>query len=132
MLTGGCFCGAVRYEAGGEPFHTTLCHCADCRRVAGAPAVAWFSVATADYRVVAGTPRMFASSARAQRSFCPDCGTGLTFQAHASLDEIDVTIGSLDDPGFVRPEDHTWFASRTSWWEDLETRPRHAGSRPKP
>jgi hypothetical protein len=41
MLTGGCYCGAVRYETDGEPFHETICHCADCRRIVGAASVAW-------------------------------------------------------------------------------------------
>ena len=61
MLTGGCLCGHVRYEADGAPFHETICHCSMCRRAAGAPMVAWFSVPRAGFRVVAGTPARFAS-----------------------------------------------------------------------
>ena len=45
MLTGGCFCGRVRYEARGPAFNRTSCHCSICRRTSGAPFVAWFSVA---------------------------------------------------------------------------------------
>jgi len=62
MLTGGCCCGAIRYEAGGEPFHATLCHCTTCRRSSGAPIVAWFSVRESEFRVVTGEPARFASS----------------------------------------------------------------------
>jgi hypothetical protein len=51
VITGGCHCGAVRYEAVGEALTHALCHCSDCRRSAGAPMVAWTM-----YRVLA---RMF-------------------------------------------------------------------------
>jgi hypothetical protein len=131
MLTGGCFCGAIRYKAEGEPFHATLCHCADCRRVAGAPAVAWFSVQFADYRVVAGKPKVFASSDHGRRSFCVDCGTGLTFQSTATSDEIDVNLCSLDDPDALPPTDQTRTAARLRWWDALTRIPGHAGPRPK-
>jgi hypothetical protein len=50
MLTGGCFCGAIRYEVAGAPFHETNCHCSICRRTAGAAFVTWFSVRSADHR----------------------------------------------------------------------------------
>ncbi len=115
MLTGGCFCGRIRYEADGTPFHATICHCADCRRVAGSPCVAWFSLAASGLRFVAGVPRRFASSARAMRSFCPDCGTPLTFQHADCPAEIDITTCSLDDPGLVPPRDHVRTTGRLSW-----------------
>lgn len=130
MLTGGCFCGTIRYEAHGVPFHATLCHCSDCRRAAGAPVVAWFSVATGDYRVVRGRPTVFASSPGAERSFCPACGTSLTFQSMASRNEIDVTLSSLDRPDDLPPADNTGTASRLRWWSLVEGLPDYPTTRP--
>ena len=130
MLTGGCFCGAIRYEANGAPFHPTLCHCSDCRRVAGAPVVAWFSVASADYRVVRGRPRIFASSPGAERSFCPACGPPLTFQSSASRNEIDITLCSLDRPDDLPPADHTRTGSRLGWWDATGQLPGYQTTRP--
>ncbi len=115
MLKGGCFCGHVRYEAGGEPFHPSICHCSMCRRTVGAPMVAWFSVPSSEYRVVAGAPTRFASSGDAVRTFCPRCGTSLTFEGGEHPDEIDVTTASLDDPEAVPPRDHTHTATQLSW-----------------
>jgi hypothetical protein len=43
-ITGGCFCGFVRSETTGTPCEESICHCSICRRTAGAPLVAWFSV----------------------------------------------------------------------------------------
>jgi hypothetical protein len=67
MLSGGCFCGAVRYAVKGGTFHSSLWHCSDCRRVAEAPVVAWFSPKVADFRVVAGAAKSFRSSAKVAR-----------------------------------------------------------------
>lgn len=114
-LLGGCFCGAVRYEASGEPFNSTLCHCVDCRKVAGAPAVAWFSVGSAALRWTAKEPAFFSSSAGVMRGFCPACGTTLTFQDARALDEIDIATCSLDEPERVPPADHTFVRSRLGW-----------------
>jgi hypothetical protein len=115
MVSGGCFCGAVRYAVSGEPLHSTLCHCSDCRRVAGAPAVAWFTMRVDDFRITSGVPRRLQSSGKVERTFCGACGTGLTYQ-HADLPgEIDVTSGSLDAPEGMAPEDHTFVGSRLRW-----------------
>jgi len=114
-LSGGCHCGAVRYETEAEPFDATICHCADCRRVAGAPMVAWFSVKPETLRIVKGAPRRYVSSARVERTFCADCGTPLTYR-HLDLSRgLDITTASLDDPALVPPRDHVFFASHLPW-----------------
>jgi hypothetical protein len=113
MLTGGCFCGKVRYEAGGAPYNQSICHCSMCRRTSGAPFVAWFSVPRSQFRL-SGEPRRFRSSGKATRSFCAECGTALTFELDGA-DEIDVTTASLDDPNRVPPTDHIYTESRIDW-----------------
>jgi hypothetical protein len=129
MLTGGCFCGAIRYEAGGTPFHETLCHCSMCRRSAGAPAVAWFSVPRAELRFLSGTPARFASSASAERGFCPSCGTTLTFEAKDLPEEIDITTASLDDPNALPPREHIYTSTRLHWMAGLDALPSFAEGR---
>ena len=115
VLAGGCFCGAIRYEAASIPFHETSCHCSICRRTTGAPFVAWFSVARAQFKLVRGEPRRLQSTAKGVRSFCPDCGTQLTFQHQDFQDEIDVTTCSLDQPNAAPPKDHTRVNDRLPW-----------------
>ncbi|HVW71280.1 MAG TPA: GFA family protein [Steroidobacteraceae bacterium] len=114
-LTGGCFCGQIRYEATGTPFHETNCHCAICRGTTGAPSVAWFSVERPSFRFTAGEPKRFKSTRRGTRAFCPTCGTQLTFETEDFPTEVDVTICSLDDPDGVRPKDQTWVSSKLRW-----------------
>jgi len=115
LLKGGCYCGAIRYEADGTPLNETSCHCSICRRTSGAPFVAWFSVERDRFRFVSGQPSYFKSTAQAIRSFCPRCGTQLTFQHEDSAQEIDVTTCSLDDPHAAPPRDHTHTSSKLEW-----------------
>ena len=114
-LTGGCYCGNIRYEIDGTPFDPNICHCVDCRRVAGAPMVAWFSLLTPELRYVKGEPKTFASSEQAHRAFCPDCGTGLTYQNNDTKNEIDVSICTLDDPAAMPPAEHVWAQRQLPW-----------------
>jgi hypothetical protein len=114
MLTGGCFCGRVRYETDAAPYNETNCHCSICRRTTGAPFVAWFSVARSQFRL-RGELSRFRSSGKATRGFCRDCGTQITFELDGAGDEIDVTTASLDEPNAVPPRDHTRTSSRLEW-----------------
>lgn len=128
-LQGGCMCGAVRYAAAGEPFNVTLCHCADCRRASGAPALAWFSVRRDALRWTRGTPSRNPSSPGVERLFCGQCGTQLTWHGAGSADEIDVTIGSLDDPNAVAPADHTFAGQQVRWLHLADGLPRYVRTR---
>jgi hypothetical protein len=129
MLTGGCFCGAIRYETTGTPFHRTSCHCSICRRTTGAPFVAWFSVPRSEFRLVQGMPTLFRSTPKGTRSFCPRCGTQLTFQHDDASGEIDVTTCSLDDPEQLPPEDHTRTSTKLAWIRLADGLPGHREAR---
>jgi hypothetical protein len=127
MLTGGCFCGRVRYETADTPFNQTSCHCSICRRTAGAPYVAWFSVQRSALKL-SGEPARFRSSPVATRSFCPECGTQITFELDGA-DEIDITTASLDEPNRVPPVDHTRTSSRLAWVKLADGLPQFRESR---
>jgi hypothetical protein len=131
MLEGGCFCGRIRYETTGTPFHETNCHCVNCRRTTGAPSVAWFSVQRSQFRFTLGEPARFKSTSQATRSFCSQCGTQLTFESEDLPTEIDVTTGSLDAPDEVPPKDQTWTRSRLSWMVLDDRLPKHYESAPE-
>lgn len=131
-MKGGCYCGRVRYEAAGAPFNETNCHCSICRRTTGAPFVAWFSVARERFRFVAGRPTLFRSTPKGTRSFCPSCGTQLTFQHDDSPQEIDVTTCSLDDPQAAPPKDHTRTSSKLPWIRLADRLTEYPERRPNP
>jgi len=113
-LAGGCLCGAVRYRIEGPPLSCGVCHCATCRRAAGAPSVAWLTVEQGHFRLVAGALATYVSSPGVTRGFCARCGTSLTWR-HDELADIDVTVASLDDPETVTPRSEWWLDHRLSW-----------------
>lgn len=123
-ITGGCHCGAIRYEAQGEAVTHALCHCTDCRRHAGAPVVGWSMYPEAALKVTKGAPRVYASSEHGRRHFCPDCGTGLFYVNEAILPGIvDIQSATCDDPSAVVPQIHIQTAERLSWMTRLHELP---------
>jgi hypothetical protein len=132
LLGGRCFCGQVRYRCGPLLSAPTLCHCESCRRAAGAPAVGWLTVARADFAWTRGELREYESSPGVYRSFCPRCGTPLTYRSDAREGEIDVTLGSLDDPAVAAPVDHIWMADAPAWDRPGDGRPTFPRSRGLP
>ncbi len=129
-LRGACLCGSVAYELDGPPDNAGFCHCRMCQRASGAPVVAWGTWPIERLRLLGGEPRAFRSSARAERRFCPTCGTQLFFFTEDAPGSIDVTLASLDDPGQVAPQYHIWRMSRIPWLETADRLPRHEDDGP--
>jgi hypothetical protein len=124
-LVGGCLCGRVRYRVDESPLRVSHCHCRTCRRAGGAPFVTWVTVARGALRITAGSPRARRSSPQAVRTFCAECGTPITYAADAYPESIDLTVGSLDDPEAVTPDEHVWAGSRLTWLQLDDDLPRH-------
>lgn len=117
MLMGGCHCGAVRYWASAAPSRHSICHCTDCRRSAGAPAVAWAIFKLDDVQLTRGLPKVWASSEHGRRHFCADCGTGLFYTNDVVFDGlIDVQSATLDEPdAIIAPQAQVQIAERIGW-----------------
>lgn len=124
MLTGRCHCGAIHYAVPrAAVLHHALCHCADCRRHAGAPVVGWAMV-PAEQVSVQGTPKVYVSSEHGRRSFCGECGTSLFYGNEAMLPGlIDIQTGTLDDAAALPPGAQIQVAERLPWMETLHTLP---------
>ncbi len=114
--SGGCHCGAVRYEVEGEPLTHALCHCVDCRRHAGAPVVGWTMYPQEAVRITKGEPKVYASSEHGRRQFCRDCGTGLFYSNAETLPGLmDVQSATYDDPGAVPARIQIQTTERINW-----------------
>ena len=121
MVSGGCHCGAVRYEADGEVLHHAICHCEDCRRASGAPMIAWIASKSDQVRLTRGAPKIRASSEHGRRHFCADCGTGLFCTNDTSLLGItDIQSATSDNPEAVPPTAHIQYAEHLSWTERMD------------
>ncbi|KFL28213.1 aldehyde-activating protein [Devosia sp. 17-2-E-8] len=117
-LTGGCQCGAVRFrvESLGRP---SICHCRMCQKAFGS----FFGPLVTGLGVVwtRGQPKLFRSSNLANRGFCADCGTPLTYQADGH--EIELAIGALDHPELAAPAIQVNPADRLPYFEGLANLP---------
>jgi hypothetical protein len=102
-MTGGCQCGAVRYALRSEPTHASICHCRMCQKAFGNYFAALTGLPMQDLVWTKGEPGIFRSSAVAERGFCRDCGTPLTYR-YLRGKRVNVSIGSLDDPARIKPE----------------------------
>jgi len=115
VAEGGCFCGAIRYRVSGSPTNKMVCHCQSCRRVAGAPVVAWVTFPRAQFELLRGQPAAFNSSEPVCRTFCPACGTPLTYEHADDLAFVDITMCSLDKPDLFPPTHHSWLSHDLAW-----------------
>ena len=130
-LLGGCQCGSIRYEVTGEPIMMAICHCTMCRRANAAPAVAWAMFKQSDVSFPGSEPKLYASSQEAQRGFCENCGSQISFLASFLLGLVDITIGSLDDPELAPPQFHYSYATHLSWMESSDSLPKYPELPPK-
>jgi hypothetical protein len=126
--TGGCLCGAVRYELSGTVSNLCYCHCNSCRRATGAPMVAWGTVARGNLRITRGTLAAHRSSPPVLRGLCAACGTCISYGHDARAAEIDVTLASLDEPARLAPRMHVWVADKLPWVRIADDLPQFAGS----
>ena len=122
--SGGCHCGAVRYEVEGEPVHNAICHCSDCRASAGAPMVAWLAVKAEQFTQTSGEVTTYTGKTGSQRQFCPKCGTGLFFRNEQFLPGlVDIQAATLDDGDKVAPQAQVQCAERLSWVTEINELP---------
>jgi len=117
-MTGGCQCGAVRYRAIVRDRDAYLCHCGMCRRATGGAFAALKTFRQADV-AWDGEPSWYASSSIAERPFCARCGTPLGFRYMADTENMDLTIGSFDDPATFRPTYRFSPETALAGWEDV-------------
>lgn len=107
-FTGGCLCGAIRYEVNSDPIRVAHCHCDDCRRATGSSFATNVFVNEDDLVVLQGSPRSFQhlsdSGATMTKEFCGDCGAQLFSFGSRGQGVKAVKVGSIDDASFVRPQ----------------------------
>ena len=126
VYTGGCQCGAVRYEVSSAPFGVHVCHCRMCQKAVGGPFAVICPVLKSDFRVVRGEMSYFWSSDIARRGFCSRCGTPMTFE-YPQVPDLGLLVGTFDNPGTIMPEIQYGIESRMPWFQQLTSLP---GDRP--
>ncbi len=133
-VTGGCLCGAIRYECSHELSNVIVCHCSDCRRASGTAASHNAAVPAAAIRFTRGEPRIFSKTADSgrvlRRYFCGDCGSPLFSRRDSTPEVMVLRVGSLDEPQSLRIAMNIWTRSAQPWVFIDESLPAHEGNRP--
>ena len=118
-LTGGCLCGAVRYEMTGPFRPIIVCHCGQCRKthgdVAGYTGAKLVNFALTEQRGL----KWFQSSDTARRGFCGECG-GSLFYEPAGTDRMSVAAGTIDGKTGLKNAGHIFLAEKGDYY-DLPT-----------
>ncbi len=114
-LTGGCRCGAIRYEFAGPPMFQHICCCRDCQSFTGSIGMPNIGGHRTHFRLLQGTPASYAvtadNGATMHRGFCRDCGSSLFIWPEidgviytGETDVVGMAAGTLDDPSRFTPE----------------------------
>jgi hypothetical protein len=128
--SGGCACGAIRYEAEAAPLLMLNCHCRDCQRASGS---AFQAIAAFPKQAVTltGTPRYYRrlgdSGKAIERGFCPECGSPVGGRLEQVPDVFLLQAGTFDDPALFKPAMDLFTSSAHPWDHmdpDLPKRPR--------
>jgi hypothetical protein len=116
--TGGCACGAIRYEIAGEPIFQNDCQCRDCQRKSGTGHGSYLTFPRdgVTQRGEATQWDIVGDSGNVKtRAFCPTCGSPVYMTFAAAPVVFTVHAASLDDPGRYRPQAVTYTARGVAW-----------------
>ena len=100
-VEGGCYCGAVRYKANGEPLMKVQCHCRECQYASGGNPNVVMGMPEASFSYTKGSAKGFQRSdldKPVTREFCQDCGTQLLTRTPNLPGAVLIKVGTLDDP----------------------------------
>lgn len=118
-FTGGCRCGAIRYECTAEPVRTVHCFCTDCQKLTGTQMSTNLLVPKTAFRVTQGQATAFDvvgdSGSKVRRFFCATCGTPLYGEPEVLSEMTVVKVGSLDDSSWVEPAASIYVDSAPGW-----------------
>ncbi|MDB6058622.1 MAG: Gfa-like protein [Verrucomicrobiales bacterium] len=118
-ITGGCACGAIRYQSTAEPVVMLQCHCRDCQRASGGASSELVVVPKEAFKVVKGTLRFHASPSEAKgmtrRGFCADCGSPVLGLPDAAPHIAVIRPGSFDDPSSFKSQMDVWTCDANAW-----------------
>ncbi|MGO9603734.1 MAG: GFA family protein [Candidatus Binataceae bacterium] len=119
LFSGGCACGAIRYECSAESLLSEICYCRDCQHSSGNASAALLVVPLANFTLISGSPKYYrvmgTSGYPMDRGFCPECGSPVVVKAHRAPDLMIILAASLDDTSGFRPQLEVWTGSAPPW-----------------
>ena len=118
--TGGCLCGAIRYEIASTPAMTGVCHCKNCQKQAGSAFSTLAAVAKDEFKFTEGEPRLYLdgetkSGNQVERYFCGNCGSPIYSALGSQPDQVFLKTGTMDDTTGFNPQFHAWCDTKQNW-----------------
>ena len=124
---GGCLCGAVRFTVSGPLRGVIHCHCGQCLKTHG-HAAAYTNAPRKALRFSREDGlRWFASSERARRGFCGECGASLFYEPHDS-GTLSIAAGMFDRPSGLRSIGHIYVDHKSDYYEIADGLPQFPDS----
>jgi hypothetical protein len=118
-MTGGCLCGALRYEARPDLGTAYCCYCRDCQIGSGSAFCFAVYADQSSFRILSGDKATYSYSAdsgnKVERVFCPKCGTAVYWTGEKWSEQVILTVSSLDDPGAIEPVREVWAHRAMPW-----------------
>jgi hypothetical protein len=116
-LTGGCLCGAVRFEVDEPPISANYCHCTRCQRRTGTAASAQARIVPGSLRVISGEElvRAFKPEDGFPKEFCSACGSALWSRNPDNPEALSVRMGAFDEDPGVLPSSRQYVAYAAAW-----------------
>ena len=118
-VTGGCACGAIRYELSADPSFTVNCYCRDCQRSSGAAMASIMAAPKGALKMLKGDARQYSvtgdSGKKVTRSFCATCGSPMFTALEAAPEIVGIKMSTLDDPNRYKPAMSIYTSSALSW-----------------
>ena len=127
-ITGGCHCGAIRYEADIDPANAGVCHCTDCQILSGTAFRVSVPAAPGSFRITTGVPRIYVktadSGAQREQAFCETCGSPIYAASPGPEPRVySIRGGTLDQRAQLRPARQIWTQSRMAWLGEIGALP---------
>lgn len=114
-FTGQCYCGETRFTASESPSVVTYCHCADCRRVTGAPVAAFAAFRTEALTFTPDARTFVTVNKGVTRGFCGTCGSPMTGEYNYLLDQTYIALGLIDQANDLPPGLHAQTHGQLRW-----------------
>ncbi|ARQ56474.1 GFA family protein [Rhizobium sophoriradicis] len=129
-ISGGCHCGAIRYQAEIDPERVSICHCTDCQRLTGSAYRVTAPARSESFALIKGEPRGYMkygdSGGLSRQFFCPNCGSPL-YRTDGEDSTIGIRLGSIDQRRDLTPKKQIWCRSALPWVRNIEPLPRFDG-----
>ena len=106
-ISGGCYCGSLRYESVGDIEASIQCHCRECQYITGGNPNVIMIMPLNGFEFVKGVPKTFKRKDienAVTRLFCENCGTGIGTKNPNRPNSIILKVGTFDDPSIFKPD----------------------------